>query len=83
MTDLLIRNIDQHLKQELEKSARAHKRSLSEEARLLLKKALRGPRDEPKKGLGTAMFEMVRPEDRGDDLIFEIPGEISEPPNFE
>jgi len=82
MSDLLIRNIDTHLKQQLEKSARAHKRSLSEEARLLLKSALREPQAEPKKGLGTEMFELVRPEDRGDDLVFEFPGEIREPPKF-
>ena len=26
--------------------------------------------------LGTEMFSLVRPEDRGDDLVFEIPGEV-------
>jgi hypothetical protein len=29
------------------------------------------------------MASLVRPEDRGDDLVFEIPGDIGEPPNFE
>jgi len=35
------------------------------------------------RGLGTAMLELVRPEDRGDDLVFEVPGEIRTPPDFE
>jgi hypothetical protein len=29
------------------------------------------------------MFNMIRREDRGDDLVFEIPGEIGPPPDFE
>ena len=36
MTDLLIRNIDPELKRQLEERARQHKRSLSEEAKMLL-----------------------------------------------
>jgi hypothetical protein len=36
----------------------------------------------PSGGLGTRLFSMVREEDRGDDLVFEIPGEIREPPDF-
>jgi hypothetical protein len=28
------------------------------------------------------MFESIRPEDRGDDLIFEYKGDLSEPPDF-
>ncbi len=38
MPDLLIRNIDSHLKRRLEASARSHRRSLSEEARMLLRR---------------------------------------------
>jgi plasmid stability protein len=82
MSDLLIRNIDQHLKRQLQSSARAHRRSLSEEARLLLKQALREPAKQPKKGLGTAMRELIPKECLGDDLVFEVPGEVSEPPDF-
>jgi hypothetical protein len=37
---------------------------------------------EVKRGLGTIMMELIRPEDRGDDLIFEIHGDLSEPPDF-
>jgi plasmid stability protein len=81
MADLLIRNIEPHLKQRIEENARKHKHSLSQEAKQLLNRALTIPEDP--RGLGTLMFDSVRPEDRGDDLIFEVPGEISAPPDFE
>jgi plasmid stability protein len=81
MTDLLIRNIDPGLKRQLEERARQHRRSLSEEAKMLLRMGLDVPGDRRK--LGTEMFNLIRPEDRGDDLIFEVPGEFPEPPDFE
>jgi plasmid stability protein len=85
MTDLLIRSIDPDLRRQLTRRAQAHRRSLSDEAKILLRNGLRQSRDERKGGggLGTAMRELVRPEDLGDDLIFEIPGDISSPPDFE
>jgi plasmid stability protein len=83
MSDLLIRNIDPHLKQQLEASARAHQRSLSEEARLLLKQALLQPVAKPEKGMFTAMRELVPEDCWSDDLVFEIPGEVRKPPDFE
>jgi antitoxin FitA len=81
VTDLLIRNIDPHLKRQLQESARSHRRSLSEEARMLLKKALVEPSDQRK--MGDALFALVPEEYRGDDLVFEIPGKVSRPPDFE
>jgi plasmid stability protein len=83
MTDLLIRNIDPNLKRQLEKRARQHRHSLSEEAKTLLRQALApiAPSAEP--SLGTRMFSLVREEDRGDDLVFEVPGELNAPPDFE
>lgn len=81
MTDLLIREIDPELKEALKERARAHGRSLSDEVKAVLDDALR--RREPPKKMGTWMASLVRPEDRGDDLVFEIPGDIGEPPNFE
>lgn len=81
MTDLLIRKINTKLKREIEKRARANGRSLSDEAQTLLGKALSPP--EPPMKMGTWMASLVRPEDRGDDLVFEIPGEIGKPPDFE
>ena len=81
MTDLLIRNIDPDLKRRLEERVRQHKRSLSEEAKTVLRAGLSVPTGQRR--LGTEMFNLIRPEDRGDDLIFEAPGEFPEPPNFE
>ena len=81
MTDLLIRNIEPHLKRQLEERAHKHKRSLTEEAKALLRLALAAPEDNRK--LGTLMYNLVRPEDRSDDYVFEIRGEVSKPPEFE
>lgn len=81
MPDLLVRNIEDDLKRLIEDSARAHRRSLSEEIKVLLREKLVDSRDDRK--LGTEMFNLVRPEDRGDDLVFEIRGEISPPPDLE
>jgi plasmid stability protein len=81
MSDLLIRNIDPHLKRQLRERARLHGRSLSEEARTLLKKALHEP--STKRGMGTALAELLPEEFRGDDYVFEIRGEVPKPPEFE
>jgi plasmid stability protein len=80
MTDLLIRNIDAHLKRQLEESARSHRRSLSEEARTLLKKALLEPPD--KRKMGAALLELFPQKYQGDDLTFEVRGDVSRPPDF-
>jgi plasmid stability protein len=81
VTDLLICNVDPHLMRRIEESARKNNRSLSEEAKEILSRALAPSPDNRK--LGTWMFDLIRPKDRGDDLVFEIPGDIAEPPNFE
>jgi plasmid stability protein len=81
MSDLLIRDIDPYLKRQLQERARLHGRSLSEEARMLLKKALLDPPQ--KRGMGTALAELLPEEFRSDDFVFEIRGEIGKPPDFE
>jgi plasmid stability protein len=81
VTDLLIRKIDPKLKRALEKRAREHGRSLSEEAKMLLDRAL--PRSEPPKKMGTWMFSLLPAEYRGDDLVFERNDLVSPPPDFE
>jgi plasmid stability protein len=83
MTDLLIRNIDPRLKRQLEERARRHRHSLSEEAKALLRRALLPARPSAQTGLGTRLFALAREEDRGDDLVFDVPGELSAPPDFE
>jgi plasmid stability protein len=58
MSDLLIRNIDPRLKRRLEARARRSGRSLSEEAKALLSRAMAGT--EPARGLGTELVELFR-----------------------
>jgi plasmid stability protein len=81
MADVLIRDLDPQLKRRLQERARAHGRSLSEEAKEIIRDKLSGKADQRK--LGTEMLNMIRPEDRGDDLDFEYRGEMPKPPDFE
>jgi plasmid stability protein len=81
VTDLLIRRIPTGIKRRIEERARAHRRSLSAEAIAMLQQSLASSDDERK--LGTEMLNMIRPEDRGDDLVFEYRGEMPKPPGFE
>ena len=69
MTDLLIRNIEPQLKREIEKAARKRRQSLSAAAQVLIRRGLAVAPGQRK--LGTELFNMIRPEDRGDDLMFE------------
>jgi plasmid stability protein len=80
MADLLIREIDPKLKNDLKKRARAHGHSLSDEAKLLLDIALNRP--EPPQKMGTWMRSLLPPEFRGDDLVFEIEDEVRDPPDL-
>jgi plasmid stability protein len=84
MSDLLIRNIDPSLRQQIEQRAQSHGRSLSDEAKFLIRSSLAAIADGQSgdRGLGTAMLELVRPEDRGDDLVFEHRGGGSESADF-
>jgi plasmid stability protein len=78
MSDLLIRNIESHLLRRLRASARDHGRSLSEEAKLLLRKAmLEAPE---KRRMGDALLALVPEEYRGDDLVFEMSNDPSSSP---
>lgn len=81
MADLFIRNVDPELKRQLEARAQIHQRTLSEEAEVLLRSGLASA--SPRRKLGTEMMNLIRPEDRGDDLVFEVRGELSPPPDFE
>ena len=80
-TDLLIRKVDPKLKDALRRRARAHGRSLSDEAKVVLSIGLGG--NQPKKKLGTWMQSLLPPEYRGDDLVFEYKGEFPKPPDFD
>ena len=81
MPDVLIRNIDPQLKRQLEERARKNNRSLSAEAKALIQRALATPADDRK--LGTLMSHFLAPEDRSEEYVFEVPGDVSRPPDFE
>jgi plasmid stability protein len=81
VSDLLIRNVPARMKGQLQKRARASGRSLSDEAKILLRKALSIP--EPKRNMAEWMRSLVPPEYRGDDLVFEFPDEPPKPPDLE
>jgi plasmid stability protein len=81
MPDLLIRDIDPDMKNVIEERARRHARNLSDEVKALILKGLSVP--DPEVQMGTWISSLVRPEDRGDDLVFEYHGEMSPPPGFE
>jgi plasmid stability protein len=81
MSDLLIRGVAPAMKRKIEQRARAHRRSLSDEAKALLQQALL--KSEENRRLGTELFNLIRPEDRGDDLVFEYSGDLPAPPEFE
>jgi hypothetical protein len=80
MSDLLVRNIPPRMKRQIKERARAHRRSMSEEAQALIQKGLNAP--EPELKMGTWLYSLVRPEDRGDDLVFEYRGDLPKPPDF-
>jgi plasmid stability protein len=81
MTDLLIRDIDPDLVLLIEQRACTHNRNVSEEAKVLIRAGLNAPEDGRK--MGTWMRSLVQPEDRGDDLVFEVPGPGSPPSDFD
>lgn len=81
MSDLLIRNMTPRMKRQIQERARVNGRSLSEEAKLLLHRALAAP--EPELNMGDWLRNLVKPEDRGDDLVFEYRGNFPQPPDFE
>jgi hypothetical protein len=81
MADLLIQDIDPELYTLLEGRARINGRSLLEEAEWLIRKGLTSPDSRIK--MGTWMANLVPPEDRGDDLVFEVRGPESPPPDFD
>jgi hypothetical protein len=80
MPDLLIRDISVELKRQIERRARDSEVSLSDAAKSLIETGLKGG-NTPRR-LGTELFELLPPEFRSDDLVFEIPDLADEPPDF-
>lgn len=81
MPDLLIRDLPIELKRQIERRARESEMSLSDAAKTLIETGLKGGATSRRR-LGTELFELLPPEFRSDDLIFEIPDLVEEPPDF-
>jgi plasmid stability protein len=80
MAQLLVRNLEDRLKVRLQRRARTHGRSMEEEAREILRNALR--EEEPAKGLGTEIAALFR--GRGlQEEIREVRGHAARPAVFE
>jgi plasmid stability protein len=86
MEQLLVRNLEAQLKQRLKRRAQRHGRSMEEEARDILRNALR-EEDTPGTGLGTdiaALFSEIRPSNIGLEEAFpELRGYLATPATFE
>jgi plasmid stability protein len=95
MSDLLIRDVPRRMKRQLQQRAHASGRSLSDEAKLLLRDALstlqpdfkaanvaNADFKDPRRNMGEWMRNLVPPECRGDDLVFEYRGDFPKPPSF-
>ena len=80
MADLLIRDISNELKSQIERRARETDVSLSEAAKNLIRRGF--AESEKPRRLGTELFNLVPPEFRSDDLVFEIPDLAEDPPDF-
>jgi len=81
MASILIRKVDETTKKRLRVRAATHGRSMEEEAREILKKALSGPTPRKQVGLGTAIRQIFAP--LGGVDLPEIPREpIGEAPDF-
>ena len=81
MASILIRKVDETTKKRLRVRAATHGRSMEEEARAILKKALSEPKPIKRVGIGTAIKELFAP--LGGITLPEVPREpIPEPPDF-
>ncbi|MFN0137843.1 MAG: FitA-like ribbon-helix-helix domain-containing protein [Phycisphaerae bacterium] len=61
MAQIIVRNLDDAIRDKLRARAKAHGRSMEEEVREIIRVAvIRKPKTEPRKGLGTRIAERFR-----------------------
>jgi plasmid stability protein len=80
MAQLLVRNLESQLKVRLQRVAKKHGRSMEEEAREILRNALR-EEDAPSGGLGTAIAALFRDHGLQEDIP-ELRGHAAQPAIF-
>jgi len=81
MAQILVRNLEDQLKLRLQNRARRHRRSMEQEAREILRNALRDD-NSPAGGLGTQISSLFRDAGLCED-IQELRGHKLAPPGFE
>lgn len=81
MAQLLVRNLESQLKGRLQRRAKRHGRSMEEEARDILRNALR-EEDTPATGLGTEIASLFREAGLQEDIP-ELRGHAVTPTTFE
>jgi antitoxin FitA len=81
MAQLLVRNLESQLKGRLQRRAKRHGRSMEEEARDILRNALR-EEDTPATGLGTEIAALFREAGLQEDIP-ELRGHAVTPTTFE
>lgn len=81
MPQLLVRNLETQLKTRLQRRARRHGRSMEEEARDILRNALRDE-EPPASGLGSAIAGLFRETGLSEDIP-ELRGHIVSPLRFD
>ncbi len=82
MAQLLIRNLDDHLKARLQVRARRHRRSLEAEVREILRDAVRAE-ERPVGGLGSDIAALFKRHGFKEGEIREFRGFTIAPPTFE
>lgn len=81
MPQILVRNLESQLKTRLQRRARRHGRSMEEEARDILRNALRDE-EPPAAGLGTAIAGLFRETGLSEDIP-ELRGHAVSPMRFD
>jgi plasmid stability protein len=81
MAQLLVRNLEQQIKARLQRRAKRHGRSMEEEARDILRNALR-EEEAPAGGLGSEIAALFRDTGLQQDIA-EIRGNAATPATFE
>lgn len=82
MAQLLVRRIDEDVKQRLQERARRHGVSMEEEARAILRTELLKPQKDNQFGLGSRIAKLFRDIPGNDEPLPELPDQPIEPVNF-
>lgn len=82
MAQLIVRNIERKVKEQLQRRARRHGRSMEEEVRDILRDAVKKEAAVPDRGLGTAIASHFKKFGLEED-IQELRGFEIKPPSFE